>query len=77
MASGISLNEMVNGLTTHQPLQTFRGSVGTIPITIHRASGETTITLDSLAPFHTVEDIHRAAWLHEEQAEDIFREFMC
>ena len=72
MASGISLNELVNGLTTHQPLQTFRGSVGIITITVHRAGGDTTITLDSIAPFHTVEDIHRAAWLHEDEAEDIF-----
>lgn len=75
MASGISLNDLVNGLTTHQPLQTFRGSVGTIQVTIHRSSGDSTVQLDTLAPFHTIEDIHRAVWLHEDKSEDLFPKY--
>jgi hypothetical protein len=75
MASGVSLNDLVSGLITHQPLQTFRGSMGTLTVIIHRASGETTITLDTLAPFHTIEDIHRAAWLHEDKSDDLYPKY--
>lgn len=75
MASGISLNTMISGLTTHQPLQTFRGSMGTITVILHRAGGDTTITLDSLAPFHTIEDIHRAVWLKEERSEEYYPKY--
>jgi hypothetical protein len=75
MASGdSSLKEVVDTLLLHRPFDTFVGNMPTIQVIVHRTE-ETTLTLEGLAPFHTIDDVHRAAWLASGMARDVYPKY--
>lgn len=61
-------------LETPQPLKKFR-EIQDIYVILHRLKGDKTITLKGIAPFHTLEDLHRAIWLQEGKDEDLYPKY--
>jgi hypothetical protein len=56
-------------------LEKFTAPIGDITVILHRTSGERTIKLKGLAPFHTVEDIHRALWISQSQQKEFYPKY--
>jgi hypothetical protein len=73
-----SLEAFIDALRKVQPLgtlnQTTYGIFPTeIPIILHtKRQPSISITLTGLAPFHTVEDLHRAVWLKQGKPNELF-----
>jgi hypothetical protein len=56
-------------------LEKITNPIRDITVIIHRASGDRTIKLKGLAPFHTVEDIHRALWFEQSQQKEFYPKY--
>jgi hypothetical protein len=56
-------------------LEKFSKPITDITIIIHRSSGERTVKIKGLAPFHTVEDINRALWLEQSQQKEYYPKY--
>jgi hypothetical protein len=73
-SSETSLKEVVDTLRLHSALDSFIGTMPTIQVVIHRTE-ETVLTIEGLAPYHTLNDVHRAAWLASGMSRDIYPKY--
>jgi hypothetical protein len=73
-SSETSLKEVVDTLRLHSALDSFIGTMPTIQVIIHRTE-ETVLTLEGIAPYHTIDDVHRAAWLASGMSRDIYPKY--
>jgi hypothetical protein len=69
---GTPLYELLQALRQPTPLPSL--SVGDITVRLYTSSEPNDIQVTGLAPFHTIEDVHRAAWLQEGN-NDIFPKY--
>jgi hypothetical protein len=69
---GTPLYDLLQSLRNPAPLQTL--SAGDITVRIYTSSEPYDIQVKGLAQFHTIEDVHRAAWLQEDN-NDIFPKY--
>ena len=69
---GTPLYDLLQSLRNPAPLRTL--SAGDIIVRIYTSSEPYDIQVKGLAQFHTIEDVHRAAWLQEDN-NDIFPKY--
>ena len=70
-----ALYTVLQNLQKPQPLRNLREPLGDLTVIIHRPSGNKSVKVRGLAPFHTVEDIQRALWLQQEKPDDLYPKF--
>jgi hypothetical protein len=77
MEEGIppQLVELIESLESPTPLDSFTEGLPSVPVIIHDGQGERTVTVNGLAPFHTIEDLQRALWLQENKNPLLFPKY--
>jgi len=48
-----------------------------IEVQLHTAASNTVVSVKGLAPFHTVEDLHRAVWLQRKKEYELYPKYSC
>ncbi len=77
MEEGIppQLKELIESLESPSPLESFTEGLPSVSIIVHDGRGERTVTVNGLAPFHTIEDLQRALWLQENKSALLFPKY--
>lgn len=70
-----SLTDLLKTIGKPSPLSSFQEPLGPIQVVIHRRSKDSILEVTGLAPFHTVEDLHRAIWLDSGKAADLYPKY--
>jgi hypothetical protein len=70
-----TLSETLKNLEKPSSLQSFTDPIDSIQVIVHKSREDKTIEISGLAPFHTIEDLHRAIWLAEDKDDDLFPKY--
>lgn len=69
------LNITLQSLEKPPPLENLRTPIDKISIVLHRVSGDKRIEISGVAPFHTIEDLHRIVWYNLEMPDDLYPKY--
>jgi hypothetical protein len=69
------LSTTLQSLEKPPPLGSLREPIEEVEVVLHRVSGEKRITISGIAPFHTIEDLHRILWYRLEMPEDLYPKY--
>jgi hypothetical protein len=70
-----TLSETIKNLEKPSPLQNFTDPIESIQVIIHKSREPRAIEINGIAPFHTLEDLHRAIWVAEDKDDDLFPKY--
>ena len=65
-----TFSELLKNIERPSPLQSFTDPIDSIQVIVHKSREDRTIEVSGIAPFHTVEDLHRAIWMAEDKDDD-------
>lgn len=69
--AGTPLKKLLASLETPAPIPSFTEPIETIHFVIHNGDREENLEVEGAAPFHTLEDLKRFAWLQSNQDDDL------